>query len=64
MKSAGRRTAQCSLCTEWDGCEEMMGKAGAVIGATLVPEREKKKRRTNREKERGGSSNKKRERAF
>lgn len=38
MKSAGRRTAQHSLCTEWDGYGEMMGKAGAVIGATLMPQ--------------------------
>lgn len=45
LKSAGRRTAQHSLCTEWDGYGGMMEKAGAVIGATLVPQRERETER-------------------
>lgn len=57
LKSAGCRTAQRSLCTEWDGYKEMMEKPGAVIGAELVPKRCKKKQKKEkrrRELERRG----------
>lgn len=54
LKSAGRRTAQHSLCTERDGYKEMMGKAGAVIEAMLVPEGGENE--TDRNKEEGAAT--------